>query len=86
MKFQRITKGRECPVCKGSEAYRIRRAGMSVKVVCRLFNLRPHYCPNCDTFFLGPRHTKDLSIRQPLGPASNHQQGGNLPQAGSLPH
>jgi hypothetical protein len=79
MNYRRITRERTCPVCKGSEAYRIRRAGISIKLACRLLNLRPHYCPSCDTFFLGPRHTRDLHIEEPLS-------SGNQPQAGSLLH
>jgi hypothetical protein len=62
MLFQRISKARTCPVCKSPEAYRVRRAGLSVKVVCKILNVRPHWCPNCDTFFLGPRHSKEVRI------------------------
>lgn len=58
MMFQKITRGRTCPVCKSPEAYRVKRAGLSVKIVCKVLNLRPQWCPQCDTFFLGPRHSK----------------------------
>jgi len=58
MMFQRISKSRACPVCKNAEVYRVKRMGLPVKVVCRIFDLRPHWCPECDTFFLGPRQQK----------------------------
>ena len=55
MMFRRISRDRTCPVCKSAEAYRVKRAGFTVKMVCRVLNLRPHWCAECDTFFLGPR-------------------------------
>jgi hypothetical protein len=85
MLFQRITKGRTCPVCKSAAVYRVKRSGLPIKVVCKLLNLRPHWCPECDTFFLGPRRSKDLRIPGPLG-STNQPQGDSQPQAGSLPH
>jgi hypothetical protein len=65
MMFRRISKDQKCPNCRGSESYRIRREGLSVKVVCKILNLRPHYCPNCDLYFLGPRHRGMQKIRIP---------------------
>jgi hypothetical protein len=85
MKLQRITKERTCPVCKGSDAYRIRRSGISVRMMCRLLNLRPHYCPDCDTFFLGPRHAKEQRVEDRIESQINHH-GGGQPQPGTLPH
>ncbi|MGB7849000.1 MAG: hypothetical protein WBL63_25525 [Candidatus Acidiferrum sp.] len=58
MMFQRISRKRACPVCKNADVYRVKRAGLSIKVVCRILNLRPHWCPGCDTFFLGPKLSK----------------------------
>jgi hypothetical protein len=55
MIFRRITREKNCPVCKSAEVYRVKRAGLPVKVACRLLNLRPHWCQECDTFFLGPK-------------------------------
>jgi hypothetical protein len=85
MLFQRMTRGRTCPVCKSGSVYRVKRAGLPVKVVCKLLNLRPHWCPECDTFFLGPRRSKDLPTPKLLG-STNRPQEGSQPQAGSLPH
>jgi hypothetical protein len=82
--IQRITKERTCPVCKGSEAYRIRRTGISVKVICRLLNLRPHYCPDCDTYFLGPRHSREMRT-EPFGSSVGPHASGQ-PEPSSLPH
>jgi hypothetical protein len=55
MIFPRISREKNCPVCKSAEVYRIKRAGLTVKVACRLLDLRPHWCQECDTFFLGPK-------------------------------
>jgi len=85
MKLQPITKGPTCPVCNGSEAYRIRRTGISIKVMCWLFNLRPHYCPECDTFFLGPRHSKGLRTDQPFSSSTEPRSSGQ-PQPSAVPH
>jgi hypothetical protein len=58
MMFQRISRARGCPTCKNADVYRVKRAGLAVKVACRVLNLRPHWCPECDTFFLGPKQLK----------------------------
>jgi hypothetical protein len=88
MMFQKITKDRTCPVCKSPSSYRVKRAGLPVKMVCSLLNLRPHWCPECDTFYLGPRRPKDphveKSFRSGVGSAST--QGGGQPQPGSVSH
>jgi hypothetical protein len=83
MLFQRITKGHACPVCKSSGVYRVKRAGVPVKVVCKLLNLRPHWCPDCDTFFLGPRHSKDVRITESF--RSNGPRHGGNPTTGQQP-
>jgi hypothetical protein len=64
MVFQRMTRERVCPVCKSKASYRVKRAGLPVKLVCSLLNLRPHWCPECDTFYLGPRRAKDVRVEQ----------------------
>ena len=81
MLFRRITKGHTCPVCKGADAYRIKRAGLPVKIACKLLNLRPHWCPDCDTFFLGPRRPKEMhgAYQAPHSPKANS----NAAHAGS---
>ncbi len=71
MMFPRISKDQKCPNCRGSESYRIRRDGLSVKVVCKILNLRPHYCPDCDLYFLGRRHRGMQKIRIPSPRTSN---------------
>ena len=63
MLFKHISKGRDCPECKSRETFRVKRAGMALKFVCNLTNLRPHWCSNCDTFFLAPR--QDRAARTP---------------------
>lgn len=83
--FRRISKDRNCPVCKSAEAYRVKRAGLPVKVVCRLLNLRPHWCPDCDTFFLGPRHANSVRVEEMYGPDRNAKKNPNLPHLGGLP-
>lgn len=58
MKFKRITRGRGCPACGGSDEYRVKREGIYVKAVSAILNVRPHYCPYCDIYFFAPRHSK----------------------------
>jgi len=55
MLFKHISKGRNCPQCKSGEVFRLKRTGIALKFVCNVTNLRPHWCSNCDTFFLAPR-------------------------------
>ena len=86
MLFKRISKDRACPVCKNAEVYRVKRTGIPVKIACRVLNLRPQWCPECDTFFLGPRQSK--VPRSPVGAAlkSGENQSGNCPPAGGPSH
>lgn len=56
--FQRICKARKCPVCMNADVFRVKRTGFPLKLVCGILNVRPHWCPNCDTFFLGPRQSR----------------------------
>lgn len=58
MMFQRVSKDYKCPLCRSSEAYRIKREGFWNKLVCKVLNLRPHYCPNCDIYFRAPSHRR----------------------------
>jgi hypothetical protein len=85
MKFHRITRERTCPVCQGVEAYRIRREGLTVKVVCGLLNLRPHYCPTCDTYYFGPRHSRRMHREQPPSHPATPPPG-HQPHADSFSH
>lgn len=82
MLFQRISKTRTCPVCSGGDAYRVRRAGFPVKVVCKLLNLRPHWCPDCDTFFLGPKSSREQRRVESSMPESRTTKTGS----GAQPH
>ena len=84
MMFHKITRGRTCPVCKSPEAYRVKRAGLPVKLVCKVLNLRPQWCPQCDTFFLGPRHAKKQSVENLLAPARPLKPGGTPTQVDSF--
>ncbi len=54
MMFRRITKERACPECRSMEIYRVRRVGFAVKAVCRILNVRPYWCEDCDAFFFAP--------------------------------
>jgi len=68
MKFQQMTRNKTCPSCGGMESYRIKREGVFVKLVCGLMNVRPHYCPTCDVYYFGPRHSGQLKGQMPLQP------------------
>jgi hypothetical protein len=85
MRFQRISKERSCPVCKNVEVYRVKRAGFLIKGVCRILNLRPHWCPDCDTLFLGPKLSKAAGSRGSFGLAGGQQKDGGQPRRDGLP-
>ena len=86
MLFQRISRERTCPVCKNAEVYRMKRVGLPVKLVCRVLNLRPHWCPNCDTFFLGPKHSKSPHAEESYGLPGSETTSPDHPHATGLPH
>ena len=82
MLFKHISKGRSCPQCKSGEVFRVKRTGMALKFVCNVTNLRPHWCSNCDTFFLAPRQERSerinedfqLAGRKPSGPSPSGRE------------
>jgi ssDNA-binding Zn-finger/Zn-ribbon topoisomerase 1 len=87
MRFQRISRARGCPVCKYAEVHRVKRAGFVVKVVCRILNLRSHWCPECDTFFLGPKQLKSSRTKEERElPRRNEEKGAYQPQTDSQSH
>jgi hypothetical protein len=86
MKFRRISRARGCPVCKYADVYRVKRAGFLVKAACRILNLRPHWCPECDTFFLGPRQLKSSRSDEKRELPRPKGKGAYQPQADSQPH
>jgi hypothetical protein len=81
MLFKHISKGRNCPECQSSEVFRVKRTGMALKFVCNVTNLRPHWCANCDTFFLAPRRGKAVRVSEGVGIAG--QKGSGTGPAGS---
>lgn len=85
MLFKRISKERVCPVCKNPEVYRVKRAGISVKIACRILDLRPHWCPECDTFFLGPRQTMPARAQTATAVASGENKNGVGPYSDGFP-
>jgi hypothetical protein len=86
MMFLRISKNYKCPICASSEAYRIRREGLLTKLACKILNLRPHYCPNCDVYFLGPRRRAMLGSQHTETPRTPNTNEDAQHQAGSLLH
>jgi len=86
MRFRRISRAKTCPVCKSVEAYRVKRAGLRVKVVCRILNLRPYWCPECDTFFLGPRQPGVRRVEERGKLEKSGQEGAYGEQAGGHLH
>jgi len=85
MPLLKLTRQRTCPVCHGSNSYRVKREGFAVKLACRMLNLRPHWCPDCDTFFLGPKRAKDVPGGRdfqsfPPNPRGHSPQPGNVSQ------
>lgn len=85
MMFQRISRQKNCPVCKSAEVYRVKRVGFSVKAACGLLNLRPHWCPHCDTFFLGPRQGKTAGREETFKLTKDGIGSSDLPSAGLPP-
>jgi hypothetical protein len=86
MFFGYVTKERTCPRCKSPEVYRIRRNGIAVRAVCNVLNVRPHWCANCDNFFLAPRREKAVKVEGPYGVSGSDPSGENRPQAEHVPH
>jgi hypothetical protein len=86
MVFTRVTRGRTCPVCKCPDVYRVKRTGLPVRMLCKVLNLRAHWCPECDTFFLGPKHAKYLRVGESIGQVRSQKPGGGQPHVSSLPH
>lgn len=82
MMFRRISRDHHCPECKGSEAYRIKRQGIALKFLCKILNLRPHYCPCCDLYFLGQSLPGMVRIRKCGSP----HRGTARPHAANLTH
>jgi hypothetical protein len=68
-----------------TQAYRIKREGVAERLVCSMLNLRPHYCPNCDMYFFGPRQTKRLHNEKNV-PAPPNVQSNQHPHAGHWSH
>lgn len=66
MLFKHISKGRSCPQCHSDEVFRMKRTGIALKFICNVTNLRPHWCSNCDTFFLAPRHENTVQLEKGL--------------------
>ena len=62
MRFRHISRKRICPECQSTEVFRVRRTGMALKLICNVTNLRPHWCPECDTFFLAPRQERGPQV------------------------
>jgi hypothetical protein len=85
MMFRRISRDYHCPECRGLEAYRIKRQGVVVKVLCKILNLRPHHCPSCNLYFLGPRQPGLVRIRK-CGSPPRGPNGGTKPHPASLLH
>ena len=81
MLFRHISKGRNCPQCKSDEVFRVKRTGMALKLVCNMTNLRPHWCSNCDTFFLAPRH---VHVTEDAHMADRKSSGANAAGHGRL--
>ena len=86
MFFGYVTKKRACPRCQSTDVYRIRRSGITVRAVCNVLNVRPHWCANCDNFFLAPRPEKSARIERQYGVSNADPSGGHLPQADQVPH
>jgi hypothetical protein len=58
MLLRNISNGRVCSSCRSEDVYRVRRAGIAVKTVCRVLDVRPYWCANCDNFFLAPKRPR----------------------------
>jgi hypothetical protein len=85
MKFKRITRKPGCPECRRPEDYRVKREGVYAKLVSAVFNVRPHYCPNCDIYFFAPRHSK-AEPQEPTEPVRSRNHTGRQLHPPSLTH
>jgi len=86
MFFGYITKEHTCPHCKSADVYRIKRRGLTIRAVCNVFRVRPHWCANCDAFFLAPKQPKEAQVDGPYrftggaGPGESGPRVENLPR------
>ena len=80
MRFKHISKDRNCPQCGSTEVFRMRRTGIALKLVCNVTNLRPHWCSECDSFFLAPKQNKTPHITSQMD--LNDRKNAAPPQAG----
>jgi hypothetical protein len=84
MLFRHISKGRNCPQCKSEEVFRVKRTGLALKLICNVTNLRPHWCSNCDTFFLAPRQERTVRVAEDLHRSERKPSGSNAAGHGRL--
>ena len=86
MLFRRISKDRTCPECKSAEVYRVKSTSLAVRMVCKVANLRPRWCANCDTFFLAPKHSRSRRIAESYGLSDKKPSAPDQPHPDDLPH
>lgn len=85
MKFQKFSKSRACPTCRSTEVYRMRRVGLTTRVVCKVSDYRPYWCSNCDTFFFALKRPKSAGMGEAYG-MTNQPKVGGKPQVDGLTH
>jgi len=86
MKFQRFSKSQACPVCQSKEVYRLKRVGLTTRLVSKISNYRPHWCSNCDTFFFAPKRSETVRAKGQYGMTSQENVNPKQPQASGPPH
>jgi len=86
MQFGRISKERACPACHSAEVYRLKREGLTLRAVCLILNMRPHWCSNCDTFFLAPGRSKTVRTEEKHSLAGREPVSPGQPPVSSHPH
>lgn len=86
MLFRQISKERACPACHSKNVYRVRNAGLTVRAVCRILQLRPRWCADCDTFFLSPRNFRRGRPEDDGGEVNVKDHGAARAHAGGASH
>jgi hypothetical protein len=59
---------------------------MALKLFCNVANLRPHWCSNCDTFFLAPRREHAARVSDDVNLQEHKAGNANPTEHGHLAH
>jgi hypothetical protein len=86
MLIRRISWDKTCPECKSSDVYRVKSAGLALRMFCKVSNFRARWCAHCDTFFLSPKQSRSSGIAVPAKQGSPDTSASSQTRAGGSAH